>query len=45
MSASLGAWILIFGENPIGPIRLAFSLSRTMYFPLSRQGLIARIRP
>jgi len=44
MSANLGAWILILNENPIGPIRLALSFSRTMYLPLSRQGLIARIR-
>jgi hypothetical protein len=45
MSASLGAWILILDENPIGPICLAFSLSRTIYLPLSRHGLIVRIRP
>ena len=43
--ASLDDCILTFDEGPIGPIRRGFSLSRTMYLPESRQGLIARMRP
>jgi hypothetical protein len=34
MSASLGAWILILDENPIGPIRLAFSF-RSLFHDLN----------